>query len=260
MSTDIILAIVCSTLLILLLIAIVVISFFISGKQHVKQEIELTQTRLTFERELRQIETEISEHIMGQFAQELHDNIGQLLTAMHIQIENQKIDHPDFIDEFKPIEIYLAEITKQLRLLSRTLNSDYLGHIGLLAAIQLEVDRLHTLRRFKIHWTPSSGSSNLDKNQDLMVFRIFQEIIQNALRHSAAKNLFISINNSNENFEIKVEDDGKGFEVEKMLQSQKASGIRNILKRAKLAGMDCKISSFPGKGCLVDLKKIKTFA
>jgi signal transduction histidine kinase len=57
-------------------------------------------------------------------------------------------------------------------------------------------------------------------------------------------NIFIFlINNTDKSFELKVRDDGKGFLLDNILESQKASGLRNILKRAKLSGMDCKIDS-----------------
>ena len=257
---DIVFTIIAVTLLILLLIAGIVITFFIAGRERTRQEIALAETKLAFERELRQVETEVSEHIMGQFAQELHDNIGQLLTATHIQVQNQKIDHPELAEGFRPIEIYLGEVTQQLRLLSRTLNNDYLGHIGLLSAIQLETDRLNTLRRFSVHWKPVSGTSNLEKDQELMVFRIFQEISQNALRHAAANNLYVSVNNADGDFELLVQDDGKGFDRQKTLHSDKASGLRNILKRAHLAGMDCEIITAENEGVLFILKKIATLA
>jgi two-component system NarL family sensor kinase len=256
-SEEILTSIVSTTLLVLLLTSGIIITFFISGRQRVRQRVELAETKLTFERELRQVETEVSEHIMSQFAQELHDNIGQLLTATHIQIENQKLDHPTLADGFKTIEIYLGEITQQLRLLSRTMNHDYLGHIGLFSALQLEVERLRALRRFTIHWQAVEGVSYLEKNQELMVFRIFQEITQNALRHSGAKNLYISIA-LNMGFKLTVRDDGQGFDKESIFSSGKASGLRNIIKRATLAGMVCEIDVAPGKGCLFILKKIDT--
>ncbi|MCW3103306.1 MAG: hypothetical protein JWO09_1746 [Bacteroidetes bacterium] len=255
---DIIFAIVSSTLLILLLIAILVIVFFISGKQRIKQEMEMAEAKLSFERELRQVETEVSEHVMSQFAQEIHDNIGQLLTAMHIQIQNQKLDHPQLAEEFRPTEIYLGEVSQHLRLLSRTLNNDYIGHIGLLGAIQTEVERLRALKRFEVHWLPVKGKSNLGKDQELMVFRIFQELTQNALRHSAAKNLYIEIDTKNGQFELSLRDDGCGFVHEQVQASRKASGLRNIAKRAQLAGLECSISSSPGKGCEFKLKKPAT--
>lgn len=254
---EIISSVISTTLLILLLILGLIISFFISGRRRIKQQMELAETKLNFERELRQVETEVSEHVMSQFAQELHDNIGQLLTAMHIQIENQKLEHPGLVEGYKPVEIYLGEVTQHLRLLSRTLNNDYLGHIGLLAALQLEVDRLRALKRFTIHWQPISGNTHLEKNQELMVFRIFQEITQNALRHSSASNVFISVS-LDKGFELSVKDDGKGFDKEAVFASGKASGLRNIMKRSRLAGMDCVIDAPPGKGSLFILKKIGT--
>jgi len=256
MEGEIIIAVITATLLILLLIIILIIVFFVSGKQRMKQEMLLTETKLSFERELRQVETEVSEHVMGQFAHELHDNIGQLLTAMHIQVENQKLDHPELQEGFKPLEIYLAEVSQQLRMLSRTMNTDYIGHIGLFGAMQTEVERLSALKRYRLHWPAVQGKSNLDKNQELMVFRIFQEITQNALRHSAAKNLYIEIKNAEDTFELIVKDDGKGFVREEVLGSQKASGLRNIIKRAMLAGLECEIRSSPENGCLFKIKKV----
>lgn len=255
MGNDLFLTVISSTLLILLLIAAIVIILFVSEKQRMKQEVELVQTRLAFEQEIRKVETEVSEQVLGQIAEELHDNIGQLLTATRIQVENQKLDHPELSESFKPTEIYLGEMNQHLRLLSRTLNTDYIGHIGLLAAIGTEINRISSLRRFGIHWQKISGVANLDKNQELMVFRIFQEIMQNALRHSDAKNLYIGIDNTNSAFELRIRDDGKGFDCEKVLRSEKASGLRHILKRAKLAGLSCHIDAAEGKGCTVTIRK-----
>lgn len=256
-ANDIFTAVILTSLLVLLLVGGIILSFFISGRQRIKQQVELAEARLAFEREIRQVEAEVSEHVMGQFGQELHDNIGQLLTAAHIQVENQKIDHPALAEGLKPIEIYLAEISQQLRLLSRTLNQDYLGNIGLFSALQTEVERLQALRRFHLHWQVPQGVSGLDKNQELMVFRIFQEITQNALRHSGAEHVYIIITTGS-GFELSVKDDGRGFDKNAMFLNGKASGLRNILRRANLAGLSCTISSEPGKGSLFVLKKFST--
>lgn len=253
---DIILSIVVVTLLILLLIAGIAISFFVTSRQRMRQEQVLSETRMAFERELRQVESEVSEHIMGQFARELHDNIGQSLTAMHIEIENRKLDHPENKEGYRSIQIYLGEVTQQLRMLSRTLNNDFIGHSGLLVAIQLEVDRLNTLRRFAVHLDAAGYvSSALNKEQELMVFRILQEIIQNALKYSEAKTVTITLRS--EPFELQVQDDGKGFDYEEVFRIHQASGLRNILKRAQLAQLECTIRTKPGAGTSCVLKKLQ---
>jgi len=258
MEQDIVFTVVLSALLILLLIAALVIVFFVWSRQRAKEQMKMAEARLLFEKEIRQVESEVSEQIMGQFARELHDNIGQQLTAMHYQIENQKMDNPQLAQGFQPIEIYLAEVTQQLRILSHTLNNDFIGHIGLWAAIQTEADRLRGLKRFAVHLPEIKGRTFLTKEEELMVFRIFQEITQNTLKHAQAKNLYIYANATETEFLLKVEDDGKGFDAHEILDTGRANGLRNILKRAYMAGMLCDIDALPGKGCAITLRKTTT--
>lgn len=245
---EIAIGVILSTLLILLLVAGILIAFFVTGRERIRQKQILAEARLDFERELRQVETEISEHILERLARELHDNIGQLLTATHIYLQNQKIDHPALGETLKPAEVYLEEATKELRTLSRTLNHDYISRVGLQEVIHLEVERLNQLRRFTVHWNPFPGILPLDKEQQLVLFRIFQEIVQNALKHSSAKNMFLSVICREQMVELRAEDDGKGFDLKTVLASGKASGLENIRKRARMAGFDCHIHSSPGAG------------
>jgi two-component system, NarL family, sensor kinase len=253
-NVDLILAIVISTLLILLLIAGLTISFFMAGRQRAKQQIELAQTHLTYEKELRQVETEVSEHLMQQFAQELHDNIGHILTCIRLEVENKKLDNPEVESLLAPTEKYLDEASQQLRLLSRSLNTDYIATHGLANAIHVEIERQQQLKKFHIHLDEVPGHTELDKNQELMAFRIFQEIVHNAMRHSRAKNLFVCLH-CNPSFELTVRDDGKGFNWEETLKTPRASGLKNVLKRAAMADFNCQIASEIGKGCEYKLTK-----
>jgi signal transduction histidine kinase len=254
-DNDLVLAVVCSTLLILLLIAGVTIAFFMVGRHKIRQQVELAETRLAFEKELRKAETEISEAVMTHFAQELHDNIGQMLTALHIRLENIKLDHPELETSFISSNNYVKEIHNQLRLLSRTLSNDFVGNIGLPAALQLECDRIRELRKMEVHFKNESENNTLESNQQLMIFRIFQEIVQNALRHSRARNLSVQLTQGGGDFMLEVRDDGKGFEEEKMIRDGKANGLLNMRKRAQLAGLSFEIRSNPGLGSLFILKR-----
>ena len=253
-ESDVVLAIVFTTLLILLLVAGIVIAFFLVNRQRIKQQMSLAQARITYEQELRQVETEVSEALREQFAQELHDNIGHILTCMRLEIENRKLDNAESITVLAPIENYLEEASQQLRLLSRSFNTDYITHLGLTNAIQLEVDRQQQLRKLEIHWEKGTEPPALDRNQELMTFRIFQEIVHNAIRHSKAKNLHIILT-STPFFELSIGDDGRGFSVDEILASSKASGLKNIIKRAGMAQLDCLIKSNPGQGCVYVLRQ-----
>ena len=83
---DILVTFITVTLLILLLVAGIFITLIISSRERLQQQMALADARLAFERELRSVETEVTESMMSQFARELHDNIGQMLTALHIQM------------------------------------------------------------------------------------------------------------------------------------------------------------------------------
>ncbi len=93
-----------------------------------------------------------------------------------------------------------------------------------------------------------SFRSPFSKDTVLLVFRIFQEILNNAMKHSGAKKMFVEINGDN-GFSMVVRDNGRGFDRELVFDSNKASGLRNIMKRAEMAGLNCLIETAPGNGC-----------
>lgn len=238
--------VIAGTLIVLLLMAIVFITFFLSNQKIERQEKILAETKLHFEKEIRGIETEVQEHLMASIANELHDNAGQLLTAMHIEIHNQKTDFPEQAENFKLMESYLEEVIQLLRLLGKSLNTDFIHDSGLKSALQVETERLNSLRRFQVHLNLSSLESKLQKDQELILFRIFQEIMQNALKHAKAKNVYVDLHFQPFSFTIK--DDGVGFDYAYIKTSKKASGLRNIVKRANLANLTCQIDTQEGKG------------
>lgn len=250
---EIIITVIISTLIILLLIVGIIASLLAITRQRSRQQAELAQTRLSYEQELRRIESEIGEQLMVQFARELHDNIGHILTCMRLEVENKKLDHPGFGPLIHPLEGYLDEASGQLRLLSRSFNTDYVTHIGLISAISLEVERQRQLRKFAIHWQFDDGPLALDKNQELIVFRIIQEVFQNAIRHSKAKQLRLVL--QTHPFQLQLQDDGKGFEVEATLRGAGASGLKNIFRRCELAGLECTLHAAPDQGCHYTLTK-----
>jgi signal transduction histidine kinase len=250
---EIFLTIAATSLLILLLIAGIAIAFFISSRQRAKQLIEVAQLKLSYEEELRKVETEVSEQIMEEFSRELHDNICQQISATHAEIQEQLMKNPSYRNVLKPIGIYLSDALQQLRLLSRTLNSDYVKKIGLVNGMHKVIQGL-VKSNIKVNWDIGTGKLAIEKNEEIMVLRIFQEITQN-LRHSNAENIYISFLPNGKHFELEVKDDGIGFKLEDILRSPESFGLHNILKRAKLIGAECTIETSMNKGCRFILKK-----
>jgi signal transduction histidine kinase len=245
-TNDIALTVIVTTMLILLLIAGVVITIFLANRRHVQQQVKMTQMELNYEKELRMVEHEVQEQVLTNVARELHDNIGQLLTFMRIQIENEKLDDPQITSRLLPVDNTLTDIIQQVRMLSKSLNSDMLENGGLLNGIQLETQRLQHIRNFSVHFDSDEVEPVLNKNQRIMVFRIFQEILNNMLKHAEARNIYIVISGKG-HFKLIMSDDGKGFEVPEK-ETGSGSGLINIMKRARLANLVLNIDTAPGKG------------
>ncbi len=249
LDNDIVLTVIVTTLLILLLIAGVIITMVLANRRHVQQEVKMAQMQVEYEKELRAVENEVQEQTMTNVARELHDNIGQLLTLLRLQLEQEKLDDSVFAGRLAPVDNTLSDTIDQVRLLSHSLNTDHLEKQGLVYAIEKEVDRLSKLKRLKVQWTTDGNEPPFDKGRRIMVFRMMQEVLNNALKHSGAKNIHISMNNTN-GFRLEIKDDGRGFDKEKALADGKGSGLHNLAKRAKLSGLALEIDSNAGKGSI----------
>jgi signal transduction histidine kinase len=244
-DNDIILAIVFSTLIILLLVAGVAITIFISGKRQAKLQLE-------YEKELRAVQQEVQEQTMANVARELHDNIGQMLTLMKIQIESKRANE-EFTQLAQPVHTTLSDTIQQVRLLGRSLNSDMLEEYGLLQAITQEVARLQPAISTQINWNSDDVEPALNRNQRLMCFRIFQEVMNNTLKHANARNISITVQGKHP-FRLEIKDDGRGFDMNTAMGQGKGMGLKNIIKRAALAEMICKIDATDGKGTIFTLE------
>jgi len=243
-------AVILSTLLILLLIAGVVITIFIANRRHVQQQISIAQMQVDYEKELRTVEQEVQEQVLLNVSRELHDNIGQLLTVMHMQMEQEKLQTPRVVN---PMSGTLQDTIQQVRMLGRSLNNEWLEQNGLNGMIQNEVNRLEHLGMLTIHWQFDGVEPVLEKDQRVMAFRIFQEIINNALKHAGAANIYIDMKGKDK-FALSIKDDGKGFDPDITFAMGKGSGLRNMMKRAALAHIAYKMTAAPGKGCTFTLE------
>lgn len=246
-DTDLIIYFLFTTTVVLLLIASIIIVVIIAGRQRIKQNIRLTETRLTYEKELRTTQQEIQTQILNQVSSELHDNIGQLLTLMRIQMQTGKIKNPEVGTVFDKVDETLSETIQQVRALSHSLNSDLLERKGLLDTISSEVSRLKQLNHFTIQFEHDEQEPSIENDQKLMVFRIFQESINNILKHAAAKKVTVRLSGK-EKFSLSIIDDGKGYDLENMLASVNGAGLKNIIRRAELAHLNCTLRSMPGSG------------
>jgi signal transduction histidine kinase len=244
--------IVFTTLTILLFIAGAVITVFIASRQRSRQEIVLSQARLAYESELRTIEAEVQETTLSHIASELHDNVGQLLAVLSMQLEKEKIYQPALGPTLAPAFETLQATIQQVRLLSHSLSHELIAEAELSQVITQEVERLRGASRYKIEFSTDDVEPDISKDSRIVVFRIFQEAITNVLRHSKASSLWISLC-AEPTFALKIRDNGSGFDKDAVLASSGGLGLKNMFRRAALANLHCELDTAPGNGCTLTI-------
>ena len=248
-NNEIILGIFFITAVLLILVAGIVVSFHIANRQRLQKNLKLQQAALDYERELRAAESAVSESVMGHISRELHDNVGHIFTRLRHQIELKMLETENE-QLLMPIQQTVVAASDQLRLISRTLSPEFLQNNDLLTSIRVETERLRLLKMFQVELRhPNHLFVELNKEQQLLCFRIFQEAITNVIKHAEAKTVTVSLQDS-EGFLMSIRDDGKGFRQNPVAEN----GIRNMLRRAELANLHLNIESSPGQGTEITLR------
>ncbi len=218
---------------------------------HNRRKLHLLE-RSTFAQTLLQSQLEIKEQTLQHLAVELHDNLGQIASLIKINLNTIKVEETDKaklkVEETKEL---VRQLITDLKLLSVSLNSNRVTQLGITKSLEDEVARLNKIGLFKI-MLQQVGSVALADNATIIIFRMAQEILNNALKHSTAKNVTISISVSDNLFSLSIVDDGTGFNLADKLKTG-GSGLLNLQSRAKLIGATISIQSKLAVGTTVSI-------
>ncbi|MDB5018102.1 MAG: histidine kinase [Mucilaginibacter sp.] len=218
--------------------------------QH-KQEQEHLQS--AFRQELLKAQIEMQEDTLIHISREIHDNITQVLSFVKLSMamiagaeEKQRIER---INESREL---VAQVINDLRDLSKSLSFEHITKFGLVKTIETETARINKSGLIKITLLIEGEIYTLGEQRELVLFRIFQEALNNTLKHSGARDLKISLQYMPEMFTLTLEDNGSGFSFSS-LDNQGGSGLKNMENRATLIGAVATIASSQGKGCKINL-------
>ena len=207
--------------------------------------------------DLRQLATHL-EHIRESertyMAREIHDELGQQLTGLKMDISwlNRKIKSSD-ADVQQKLKDTIQLIDKTVitvRRIATQLRPSILDDLGLIAAMEWQSEEFE--KRSEIKTRFNSNVANLDVSPEIAtgIFRIFQESLTNVLRHAEATEVHPSLNVNENNLELLVADNGKGFNTED-IQSKRTLGLLGMKERVLIMGGTYHLSSEPGHGTLV---------
>jgi two-component system, NarL family, sensor kinase len=227
-----------SFLIFLLIISLVILITQLLKKRKILHEGEIASIKTVFERKLLESRFEIREEVLKNVSMEIHDNVGQtmLLAKVNLCIL-QKMQMPDgaleLIIETKSL---ITKAIEDISQLSRSLNADRIASIGVFSAIQYELYLLEQKGLFEIVINNESKitEKSIPIDIQLVVFRMFQEITQNIIKHSKAKKIEIFIRENGAGVELVITDNGIGFQVLGQNEVSTGVGIRSLQSRISL--------------------------
>jgi two-component system, NarL family, sensor histidine kinase UhpB len=184
-------------------------------------------------------------------AQELHDEIGQSLTAVTIQAERAADGDPAAApDVLRGVADSVRESLDEVRRIARELRPEALDDLGLVNALIALCNRVDAQDGPKVRRELQGRLPALSPDIELVVYRIAQEGLTNALRHSGARMATVSLMADAETLILRVFDDGRGMPAE---LPGRTAGIAGMRERALLVGGRLSIESLPGQGTEVRL-------
>ena len=238
---------------ILLFIAVFAIIFFIAfQKRKNKLLMERIEAKQKYEKELATSQLEIQEQTFKNIAWELHDNVGQLLSVVNLQLNMLKNSIPEgFHEQVSETKGVVSEAVQEIRSLSKILNHDVVLKNGLVTSLNIEIERFNRLQFLDASFNIKGEIVGLDNENEILIFRILQEFLSNVIKHAKASKLSVTLDYKEDSLIINAFDDGVGFNIS---EKTKSSGMQTMKARADLLEADFSLTSEIGKGTKLYLK------
>lgn len=246
---EILSVIVAGSMLFIFLVTVIVMFMLYYQKKKFQYFEEKKNMQAMYERQLLEIRLEIQEEVFDAISREIHDNVGQLLSLVKVQLNILNRDQDINQELIKEIKANLGQVMNDLRHMARNLNSDYLLQLTLSEATRQVLQRVESVGIVTAKLVVIGEERSIGEQKKIIVFRMIQESIQNILKHAQAQTVRVHIRFEECTAEIIIEDDGVGFDT--TLNVSKGLGLQNMTKRAMLTGGSVKFDSIIGRGTTI---------
>jgi two-component system, NarL family, sensor kinase len=254
-SNHIIVILVFTSFLLMLLVAFIISLFFQYEKRQLVYYNNIQQLNLEHENNLLCAQLEIQENTFANISQEIHDNVGLSLTLAKLNINSIKInDRKNLQTLLVNSEELITKAITDLGDLSKSFNADVIISQGLLSSLETEIARLTRNVPCTIQCHIIGEPFYLESRKEVLLFRIFQEAINNVIKHASASKITVKLLYEENKFTFTVADDGKGFDKDQVADKKKSqAGIKNIERRAALMNGTTSIYTEADKGTLITI-------
>jgi signal transduction histidine kinase len=207
-----------------------------------------------FQEELLRTQIEIQEQTLKTMSQEIHDNIGQVLSLAKLNLntfgDNQDQETKTKISDTRQL---VSKAITDLRDLSRSMYAEKITELGFQEAITNELKILQNSRQYETELKVTGQAYKLEPQKEMILFRIVQEAINNTLKHAKAKKIIANLNYEVEFITLRLSDDGTGFDPKMLAPGKTGIGFKSMQSRITLVGGKLTIDSSPGNGTAITI-------
>jgi PAS domain S-box-containing protein len=190
-------------------------------------------------------------------ARELHDDINQRLAILHVELANLAGGHPvsatDLHEAVDKLQTRISDISSGIQAISHRLHSSQLEYLGLVPASQSFCRETAELHKVTIDFKADTVRQSIPHDISLTLFRVLQESLQNAIKHSAAHNFTVQFSGTGSEIQLIVRDQGKGFDVA-AVRNKHGLGLISMRERISLVKGTILITSKPAQGTEINVR------
>ena len=196
------------------------------------------------------IQTEEKER--ERFAKDMHDGIGPLLSTVKLYVNElgtSELDENERKTFVEQVNKMLDDAVNSIREISNNLMPRVIHEYGLVKALETFTKKVNQTGKIQVDFNTVGIDSSIDKNVQLILFRVISELLTNTIKHAHAKNAYIQLQKSGEKILLEFSDNGIGFNSKQVMENKNTGiGLKSIVSRIKSINGSCEIHSEPGKG------------
>ena len=209
----------------------------------------IRQQRITQKLNREKIEAEILtlEKERQRIASDLHDDLGPILSAIKFKINSVESKSEEDTELIRKASEHVDETIQRIRQIAFNLMPNTLTRKGLVAATEELISKIMESLPLKISYQ-LNPIPDISLQKSINLFRMIQEIIQNTVKHAGASELFIKLDAKDKYIVLTTEDNGIGFDYEKVNDLNRGLGLRNLASRVEIMNGISAVETGPGKG------------
>ena len=229
------------------------------GPEMLRGSIFDTTERIEFENTLRDLSRRfitVQEEERKRIGRELHDDLSQRMALVSIDLEQlsqtASNHHGGLEGSLRDIQQRAQEIAADIHRISHKLHPSKLYHLGLVPALESFCRELSRSREIQVNFTRNVSALWLHQDKSLCIFRVAQEALQNAAKHSGASEINISLIRGADAVELTVSDRGSGFDANSR-KMKEGLGLTSMRERVRVVYGRMQVHSKPSDGCRIEV-------